>query len=77
MASLQSLKEKKFKQCIEIDYIDNKILMNQIDMHIAILFTSTAFTFNELGHCPMALQYYTLKLELKEISQQNFKQNSQ
>ena len=47
--------------------------MNQIVMHIAILFTSTAFTFNKLGHCPMALQYYTLKLELKEISQQHFK----
>ena len=47
--------------------------MNQIDMHIVILFTSAAFTFNKLGNCPMALQYYTLKLEFKEISQQNFK----
>ena len=41
--------------------------MNQIYIHIAILFTSTAFTFNKMGQCPMALQYYTLKLELKEI----------
>ena len=46
-------------------------------MHIVILLISTAFTFNKLGHCPMALQYYTLKLEFKEISQHNFKQNSQ
>ena len=29
-------------------------------MHITILFTCTAFTFNSLGHCPMALQCYTL-----------------
>ena len=47
--------------------------MNQIDMHITILFTSTAFTFNSLGHCPMALQCYTFKTKIKEISQQNFK----
>ena len=47
--------------------------MNQVDMYTAILFTSTAFTFNELGYFPMALQYNTLKLELKEISQHNFK----
>ena len=36
MTSLQLLKEKKFNQSIEIEYIDNKILMNQIDMHMAI-----------------------------------------
>ena len=47
--------------------------MNQIDMHITILFTRTAFTFNSLGHCPMALQCYTFKTKIKEISQQNFK----
>ena len=47
--------------------------MKQTNMHVAILFTSLAFTFNKLGHCPMALQYYTLKTKLKEISQQNFK----
>ena len=47
--------------------------MNQIDMHITILFTSTAFTFNTLGHCPMELQCYTFKMKIKEISQQNLK----
>ena len=59
MASLQSLKEKKFKQSIEIDYIDNTLQMNQIDMHITNLFKSTAFTVNTLGHCPMALTLKT------------------
>ena len=43
--------------------------MNQIDMHITILFTCTAFTFNSPGHCPMALQCYTFKTKIKEISQ--------
>ena len=47
--------------------------MNQIDMHITILFTSTAFTFNTLGHCPLALQCSTLKTKIKEISQQILK----
>ena len=42
-------------------------------MHITILFTSIDFTFNTLGHCPMALQCYTLKTKMKEISQQIFK----
>ena len=42
-------------------------------MHITILFTSTGFTFDTLGNCPMALQCYTLKTKIKEISQQNFK----
>ena len=36
-------------------------------MHIAILFTNLAFTFNKLGHCPMALQRYTLKRNLKKL----------
>ena len=35
-------------------------------MHIAILFTSIVYTFNKLGHCPMALQYYTLKTKLRK-----------
>ena len=39
-------------------------------MHITNLFTSTAFTFDTLGHCPMAL---TLKTKINKISQQNFK----
>ena len=56
MASLQSLKEKKFMQSIEIDYIDNKISKDQMNMHITILLTSKAFTFNTLGHCSMVLQ---------------------
>ena len=47
--------------------------MKQTNMHVAILFTSLAFTFNKLGHCLMALQYYTLKTKLKEISEQNIK----
>ena len=34
-------------------------------MHTAILLVNLAFTFNTLGHCPMALQYYTLK-EIKK-----------
>ena len=39
-------------------------------MHITILFTSTAFTFNSLGHCPTTLHYYTFKSKVlvKKVS---------
>ena len=76
MASLQSLKEKKFKQSIEIDYIDKNIKSKRYatyayqkhmpHVHIAILFTSIVFTFDKLGHCPMVLQYYTSKTKLRK-----------
>ena len=48
MALLQSLKEKKSKQSINIDYIDNKIQMTQANKHIANLLTRLAVTFSKL-----------------------------
>ena len=35
--------------------------MNETNVHMDILFTSLTFTFNKMGHCVIALQYYTLK----------------
>ena len=36
--------------------------MNEANKLIAIFVTNLVFTFTKLSHCPMALQYYTLKI---------------
>ena len=41
-----------------------------INIRIAVLLTSPAFLFSELGHCPMILHYYTFKSKalVKKVS---------